>query len=257
MIPNDQLVVPDISIAADGTTVFNSSVREVMINQLQGINLNDMPLLGQTFLSQVYMNVNYDLGIFSLWSARATREEDPVGIGPGGSLGCGKGSPTRPGNGTIPPVDPSGSNLSDGHKAPSSMSSGTKGGIAVGAIGGVALLSAIFLATRYYRRRHSLRRNFKPEKSSSALSSNAGAKSPAAMPTQELSKHSFTKAELPAETNIESRPTSWPSSAVGSSSKAGWQQSTTEPNSSTHATPISLEMRDLPPVSSPLSELGG
>ncbi|KAL9619503.1 MAG: hypothetical protein Q9160_005866 [Pyrenula sp. 1 TL-2023] len=256
-IPNDQLVVPDISIAADGTTVYNSSVREIMVNSLQEINSNDMPLLGHTFLSQVYMNVNYDLNIFSLWSARATGEEDLVSIGPGGSLGCGKGAPARPGNVTMPPDEPSGSNDNNDSKGSSSMSSGTKAGIAVGAIAGVAFLVAIFLTLRYYKRRHKLGQYTNPENAPSASFSTASA---AALPNKEPNRRSYTKAELPAETQIGTRLTSWHGSATGSSNRGGWQQSTTEQSttdrsSNTHASPSLLEMRDLPPASTPISEL--
>lgn len=245
-IPNDQLVVPDISIAADGTTVFNSSVREVMINSLQDLNTNDMPILGHTFLSQIYLNVNYDLDIFSLWSARATGEEDLVGIGPGGSLGCGKGAATKPGNVTTSPGQPAENSTSTKPKASSPMSPGEKGGIAVGAIGAVALLVAAFYVTRYYRRRHGFLRY--------SNRSAAGVTSGASLEDQVRRRNTYTKAELPTENPADSRPKLGQKSTTESSSRVSWHQNTTE-SSSTHASHSLLEMSDLAPVSAPIAEL--
>ena len=142
-IPNDQLISRDTSITKDGNTVFNSTVQEVMLNGLQDINENDMPQLGQAFLSQVYLHVNYDLGIFSMWNARATTDEDLIGVGPGGSIGC-----PKQGSATV-----SGSRATPTPRTSSGMSTSAKIGVILGTLFGVAAFVLIMLAVRYWRRR--------------------------------------------------------------------------------------------------------
>ncbi|MCJ1405933.1 hypothetical protein MMC11_009167 [Xylographa trunciseda] len=87
-IPNNQLVVPDINIDSDGVPTSNVSTREILLNSLQEVNQNDLPLLGRTFLTSAYLHVNYDLNQFTLWQANPTLNESIVAVGSSGSPSC-------------------------------------------------------------------------------------------------------------------------------------------------------------------------
>ncbi|KAL8644533.1 MAG: hypothetical protein Q9226_007716 [Calogaya cf. arnoldii] len=83
-IPNHQLVVPDYSLDNQGLfQETNSSARELLINSLQEINKNDMPLLGRPFFSSAYMLVDHEHNEFTLWQGNPTATEKKlVPIGP-------------------------------------------------------------------------------------------------------------------------------------------------------------------------------
>ena len=51
-IPNNQFVLPDLSVDDDGHLSSNESVREIIINSLQAENENDLPILGRQFSHQ-------------------------------------------------------------------------------------------------------------------------------------------------------------------------------------------------------------
>lgn len=158
-IPNHQLVIPDISIDISGNTVFNSSTREVMLNSLQAINADDMPILGMTFLTSAYLSVNHDRGTFSLWQASPTTDKKLIGIGRD-SNGC-LGAATNTTSVTSSP--------SPSHKPPPSpISAGAIAGIVVAAV----VLTAVVVGCLYMRRktkriqvqrRAALGRNFQME----------------------------------------------------------------------------------------------
>lgn len=81
-VPNSQLVVPDVRISNSGSMeITNSSVREVLIYNLEQSNVNDMPLLGQAFLSSVYLHVNNDGETFTIWQSQPTLEEKLITVG--------------------------------------------------------------------------------------------------------------------------------------------------------------------------------
>jgi hypothetical protein len=130
-IPNHQLVIPDISIDISGNAVFNSSTREVMLNSLQSINADDMPILGMTFPTSAYLSVNHDRGTFSLWQANPTTDEKLIGIGQNNN-GC-LGAATN-----ATPATPS---PSPSHKpSPSPISAGAIAGIVVAAVASIAVV---------------------------------------------------------------------------------------------------------------------
>lgn len=83
-IPNHQLVVPNYGYDNSGSmVVFNASIaNEVLVNSLQGINKNDMPLLGLSFLSSAYLMVDQDNQQFTLAGVNATNNEKIVSNGP-------------------------------------------------------------------------------------------------------------------------------------------------------------------------------
>lgn len=82
-IPNHQLVVPDVYINPEGQQYSpNSTVVEVLINSLQAINVNDMPLFGLPFLSSAYLIVDNDKQQFTLSQSQQTSTSNLVAIGP-------------------------------------------------------------------------------------------------------------------------------------------------------------------------------
>ena len=82
-IPNHQLVVPDIEINAEGQDYRpNSTVVQVLINSLQAINKDDMPLFGLPFLSSVYLIVDNDKQQFTLSQSQQSSTSNLVAIGP-------------------------------------------------------------------------------------------------------------------------------------------------------------------------------
>jgi hypothetical protein len=80
-IPNDQLVVPNLTINPQtGQLVANASEPELVINSIQQVNEGDLPQLGRQFLSSAYLMVNQDADEFTLWSANPTANEDLVAV---------------------------------------------------------------------------------------------------------------------------------------------------------------------------------
>ncbi|KAF2797490.1 hypothetical protein K505DRAFT_372428 [Melanomma pulvis-pyrius CBS 109.77] len=74
-IPNTQLVVPDRVIpTATGQIVTNSSVRNLVLNSIQEVNINDLPVIGRLLLTSAYLSVNHDSNTFSLWQADVRAE---------------------------------------------------------------------------------------------------------------------------------------------------------------------------------------
>ena len=59
-----------------------TTVREVLINSLQDVNKNDMPILGRPFLTSAYLIVDIDHRQFTVAPAKATDTQDIVAIGP-------------------------------------------------------------------------------------------------------------------------------------------------------------------------------
>jgi hypothetical protein len=80
-IPNDQLVVPNLTINPQtGQLVANGSDPELVINSIQRVNENNLPQLGRQFLSSAYLMVNQDADEFTLWSANPMPNEDLVAV---------------------------------------------------------------------------------------------------------------------------------------------------------------------------------
>lgn len=89
-IPNHQLVLPNYDIDSTGLTVKNDSYMDVLIGSLQGINLNDLPLFGQLFLTSAYLLVDYDLGMFTVWKSNQVASQNLIATG---SITCSNSSP--------------------------------------------------------------------------------------------------------------------------------------------------------------------
>ena len=149
-IPNHQLVVPDFQINSEGQEYpSNSSVVEVLINSLQAINLNDMPLFGLPFLSSAYLIVDNDKQQFTLSQSRQSTSSNLVAIGP---PACTTPVPS-------PTSQPSPSILATPAVTPTpKASSGTPKGAIAGAVVGGLVIIAICIGLLFIIRKRLVRR---------------------------------------------------------------------------------------------------
>ena len=82
-IPNHQLVVPVYNYSRDGQRYYaNATETEVLISQVQGVNNQNLPILGKPFLSSAYLSVDNDRQSFTLWKAQPNMTEDLISLGP-------------------------------------------------------------------------------------------------------------------------------------------------------------------------------
>lgn len=137
-IPNSQLVVPNLEIDQQGVLQEpNNTLRELLVYNYETSNEDDMPLLGQVFLSSTYLHVDNERGQFTLWQANPTTEQDLVTIPSTNNKTCPQGSAGSP-------------NPSTSHRR---LSSGAIAGIVVGVlVAAAALLGALALALLRKRR---------------------------------------------------------------------------------------------------------
>jgi hypothetical protein len=76
-IPNDQYVVPFVTIDRNGTRTFNTSQREVLI-----ATVDQQPAtLGRYFLTGAYLMVDHDEATFTLWQANPSSESKLTPVG--------------------------------------------------------------------------------------------------------------------------------------------------------------------------------
>lgn len=156
-IPNHQLVVPQPGYSSQGVEIAynDSTVREVLINSLEGLDKNDMPILGRAFLSSAYLMVDVDHEQFTLARINATSTQQIVPIGPPGCQ-----SPrsiatpiptTSTAAGTTGPavISPTPSIQTSAHQG---VSAGVIAGAAVGGAAAVALCLGALLLLRRRRR---------------------------------------------------------------------------------------------------------
>ena len=130
-IPNSQLVVPDIGISSTGAQTINDTTREVLLNSLQGVNADDIPKLGQTFLTSTYLYVDNEHEQFTLWQSNPTTDRNVIAVGPSAVCSSTTASPTSTLTTQASSAD---------HK------STAVGAIVGGIIGGIAFLSLLALA---------------------------------------------------------------------------------------------------------------
>ncbi len=158
-IPNHQLVVPQYGYSTQGVEVdYNAStVVEVLINSLQGVDKNDMPILGRAFLSSAYLMVDADHEQFTLARVNATSAQQIVPIAPPACQSpksiatpipttSTASSTTGPANVSSTPPVPAGT-----HQG---VSTGVVAGAAVGGAAFVALCFGVLLLLRRRRRTH-------------------------------------------------------------------------------------------------------
>ena len=100
-VPNSQLVVPDVQVDKEGQMqIPNDTIKEILVYNLEDSNVNDMPLLGQVFLTSVYMHVDNEQEQFTLWQANPTTDEDLVAVQSKSVSACNSTTPTFVGDGT-------------------------------------------------------------------------------------------------------------------------------------------------------------
>ena len=139
-IPNDQLVVPDVQVNNNGQMFTpNSGAREILIYNLENSNVNDMPLLGQVFLSSVYLYVNNDDQEFKVWQANPTTKEKLVAVSGSSTVTC---NPTS---------NPTSNSTSTPGKSPSNASS-SRSTIIIGVVVVVAVIIAFAICVFWWRR---------------------------------------------------------------------------------------------------------
>lgn len=159
-ITNDQLLVPDLTLADDGTIQANASQKTLIINSLQDINANDSILIGRQFFSAAYMMSNLDKNQFTLWNSNPSGESKLVAINQDGALvDSGQCSTNATGStNTTRPESTASANPSDATTAlsspnttaaaassSSSLSGGIIAGIAVGSVAGAAVIAGVIV----------------------------------------------------------------------------------------------------------------
>ena len=121
-------MVPDIYVESDGSLQeFSTSSRAVRLSPNLSTSTNELPLLGQLFLSSIYLMVNYETSQFTLWPINATTDTNFIAVN--SSLPC--ASTTDP------------SPISSATHTPSA--SVTSRSISIGGIVGAAIGGAAFL----------------------------------------------------------------------------------------------------------------
>lgn len=168
-IPNSQILTPEISVRNDGTLAANYSVDTLLINSIQQVNANDLPILGRQFLSAAMVMVNQDTNMFTLWQASPSDKQSLVAVdakGVSSSSVCASSGSSN--NSTT-----AGNTSSN---SASSSSSTPIGAIVGGVIGGLALLALLAgLVWFLLRRRKSKARAAAQEQQQAALAAGAGA----------------------------------------------------------------------------------
>lgn len=161
-IPNHQLVVPNYVYSDSGElTIENgTTIREVVINSLQDVNKNDMPLLGRPFMTSAYLIVDQDHREFTLAQAKATNSQNYIPIGPpachsAAPLSTPASATSTRSSPTIPPsTTPSVSSRPDTPTA--AIAGGTAGGI-------VAIIGCLVAWWTLRKRRQSRQRAMQQE----------------------------------------------------------------------------------------------
>ncbi|KAI9893921.1 MAG: hypothetical protein M1814_005474, partial [Vezdaea aestivalis] len=85
-IPNEQLIVPEYTLYPAGRNILNTSIRGILLNGLEEVKKNDKLVLGQIFLTQIYLLVNGDAAQFTTWQSNATLEKETSTLGEGLSV---------------------------------------------------------------------------------------------------------------------------------------------------------------------------
>ncbi|OTA70140.1 acid protease [Hypoxylon sp. EC38] len=135
-VPNSQYLVPFVEIDRNGSRIFNSSERELLLTAVTG----NPATLGRYFLTAAYLMVDIDSNTFTLWQANPTSDSKLVGSP--SNIEC--TNQTTSGSGEMP------LNYSQAPQATPGLSGGSIAGIVVGVVGGVAILGiGLFL---YFRR---------------------------------------------------------------------------------------------------------
>jgi hypothetical protein len=198
-IPNQQLVVPDVRIADDGTLeIEKPDEREILIYATgDDTNADDMLLLGQPFLSALYLHVNNDDMTFTLWQANPTTDEKLVAAG----IACAISATTSTAKTSASPSS-SPSTASPLTRLPHRLSDG---GIAAVTIGALVCLTVSLLILLWWRKRTQKHRT-----------------QVVGLPYNRSSKAFDTYKEMIHESSAESTP-QHPSGASGGTQELDWR----------------------------------
>ena len=207
-IPNHQLVLPDFSVNARGQNdIQNSSLRELMLYSLESVNQDDLPLLGQVFLSAAYLTVDLDHQEFSLSSYNATTEQKLVSLGP---RNCASTPPQVPASNTT--VGTPTNNLANEARRPKNRL-GMIIGVVIGSIAFILLMLAAFMWRKRRLNRRALPTDTKPHTDGSpsdGVTSNpyfanpelpADRQPPQEMPLEKHQPYSMAPYEMAADKN--------------------------------------------------------
>ena len=124
-VPNTVFVQPLITINDTGSIITNTSYEQVRIIAAPGSE-GDTFILGRPFFSAAYLSVDYDANTFSLWQAKATMDSDLQVFG---------------GNCTDAPA-----NASTNQNSAERSKSGSAKAMSSGAIAGITVGGAVFMA---------------------------------------------------------------------------------------------------------------
>ncbi|KAI1418564.1 acid protease [Hypoxylon sp. FL1857] len=139
-VPNNQYLVPYVDIDRNGSRIFNSSERELLLTAVTG----HPATLGHYFLTAAYLMVDIDANTFTLWQANPTSDSQLVSHA--ADVEC--TNQTTPGSGEGPP------SYSQAPQVTSGLSGGSVAGIVVGVVGGLAIIGVgLFFYFRRVRRR--------------------------------------------------------------------------------------------------------
>lgn len=152
-VPNDQFMVPFVSVDRNGSRIFNESQREFLMNGL----LDQPPTLGRYFLTAAYLMVNHDAGTFTLWQANPTAASQLIPVlGERASSNADLCTSNSTGT-TATQVVPAASGTSGAADGPSSSPQPAKrpsGGVIAGSVvAAVAIVASLAMLGLYVRRR--------------------------------------------------------------------------------------------------------
>ncbi|RAO64782.1 uncharacterized protein BHQ10_000794 [Talaromyces amestolkiae] len=161
-IPNDQLVVPNLTIdKSTGSILANDSAPELVLNSIQSINADDLPQLGRQFLTSAYLMLNQDANTYTLWEANPVTNEDLVAVDQGGtpvSIFCTATSTST--TSQLPQTATTNAapyNKNSGDKE--DLSSGAIAGVVVGCVAGMTLVVTMVFCIIAKRRRERTKAN--------------------------------------------------------------------------------------------------
>ncbi|KAH8167523.1 hypothetical protein CIB48_g685 [Xylaria polymorpha] len=136
-IPNNQYLVPFVDVDRNGSRVFNTSQRELLLNAVP----DNSSTLGRYFLTGAYLMVNHDAGTFTMWAANPTRESTLISVvSTSAEASC--DNTTNPGPISSPMVS----------KA-ATLSAGSIAGIAIGVVAALAIFGVVVGVYFFHRRR--------------------------------------------------------------------------------------------------------
>jgi hypothetical protein len=152
--------VPDEFIDKAGAVQRNNSAAVLLLSPNDGPNVNDQLIVGMSFFSGAYLSVDHEEKTWTVWAAKATKDENIIAFGDG----C---NSTKPVTGSGPKIKNEEGETKGSR--PDGMSTTAKIGIAVGA-SIIAVLLAVLACLFIVRKRRS-QRDHRPIGSATDLNS--------------------------------------------------------------------------------------